>query len=101
MPLSGRFRNSSSVSRALVVVATELLYSLAACPSQDPCAILIRSARAGVAQLVEHLICNQTVGGSSPFAGSTSERENNGPREMGRDTGSSWQTHGSAGVTQW
>jgi hypothetical protein len=26
--------------------------------------------RAGVAQLVEHLICNQTVGGSSPFASS-------------------------------
>ena len=25
---------------------------------------------AGVAQLVEHLICNQTVGGSSPFASS-------------------------------
>src|ERR1051325_283315 len=27
---------------------------------------------AGVAQLVEHLICNQRVGGSSPFAGSMS-----------------------------
>ncbi len=27
--------------------------------------------RAGVAQLVEHLICNQTVGGSSPFASSS------------------------------
>ena len=27
--------------------------------------------RAGVAQLVEHLICNQTVGGSNPFASST------------------------------
>ena len=26
---------------------------------------------AGVAQLVERLICNQMVGGSSPFAGST------------------------------
>src|ERR1700722_11900045 len=26
------------------------------------------AVRAGVAQLVEHLICNQTVGGSSPFA---------------------------------
>ena len=25
---------------------------------------------AGVAQLVEHLICNQRVGGSSPFASS-------------------------------
>src|SRR5580658_2144328 len=28
---------------------------------------------AGVAQLVEHLICNQRVGGSNPFASSTSE----------------------------
>ena len=26
---------------------------------------------AGVAQLVEHLICNQRVGGSSPFASSS------------------------------
>ena len=30
-----------------------------------------RVARAGVAQLVEHLICNQRVGGSNPFASST------------------------------
>ncbi len=29
------------------------------------------AVRAGVAQLVEHLICNQTVGGSSPFASSS------------------------------
>ena len=29
---------------------------------------------AGVAQLVEHLICNQRVGGSSPFASSSSFR---------------------------
>ncbi len=28
------------------------------------------AVRAGVAQLVEHLICNQRVGGSSPFASS-------------------------------
>ena len=28
------------------------------------------AARAGVAQLVEHLICNEAVGGSSPFASS-------------------------------
>ena len=28
---------------------------------------------AGVAQLVEHLICNQAVGGSSPFASSICE----------------------------
>jgi hypothetical protein len=29
------------------------------------------AGRAGVAQLVEHLICNQRVGGSNPFASST------------------------------
>ena len=29
-----------------------------------------RPVQAGVAQLVEHLICNQTVGGSNPLAGS-------------------------------
>ena len=32
--------------------------------------VWIMAVRAGVAQLVEHLICNQTVGGSSPFASS-------------------------------
>jgi hypothetical protein len=31
----------------------------------------VLSGRAGVAQLVEHLICNQRVGGSNPFASST------------------------------
>jgi hypothetical protein len=30
-----------------------------------------QAVRAGVAQLVEHLICNQRVGGSSPFASSS------------------------------
>ena len=30
----------------------------------------LRGVFAGVAQLVEHLICNQRVGGSSPFASS-------------------------------
>src|ERR1700723_4717198 len=29
------------------------------------------AVRAGVAQLVEHLICNQRVGGSNPFASSS------------------------------
>ena len=32
---------------------------------------VFRVGRAGVAQLVEHLICNQRVGGSNPFASST------------------------------
>ena len=35
----------------------------------------VRGRRAGVAQLVEHLICNQRVGGSNPFASSTSRPE--------------------------
>ena len=39
---------------------------------------------AGVAQLVEHLICNQRVGGSSPFAGSTE-----------------FLINGRAGVVEW
>ena len=36
-------------------------------------------AWAGVAQLVEHLICNQRVGGSNPFASSTLRIEDPGP----------------------
>jgi hypothetical protein len=35
---------------------------------------------AGVAQLVEHLICNQRVGGSNPFASSTRGSLNRGLR---------------------
>ena len=35
--------------------------------------------RAGVAQLVEHLICNQRVGGSNPFASSTLGKLKTGP----------------------
>ena len=34
-------------------------------------ALTRRGQQAGVAQLVEHLICNQRVGGSNPFASST------------------------------
>src|SRR5216684_724913 len=33
---------------------------------------------AGVAQLVEHLICNQRVGGSNPFASSSFDRQRGG-----------------------
>ena len=39
---------------------------------------------AGVAQLVEHLICNQRVGGSIPSASSTSVRQ-------GSEAEQSWQ----------
>ncbi len=64
------------------------LSSCRALPGEDPCAILRTRVDelfrclnqawespevviwAGVAQLVEHLICNQRVGGSSPFASS-------------------------------
>ncbi len=39
---------------------------------------------AGVAQPVEHLICNQRVGGSNPFASSSSsERSGGGTRQAG------------------
>ena len=34
----------------------------------------LRLLLAGVAQLVEHLICNQRVGGSNPFASSSLRR---------------------------
>ena len=33
--------------------------------------------KAGIAQLVEHLICNQVVTGSSPVIGSTTYKYNN------------------------
>ena len=39
-----------------------------------------RVDRAGVAQLVEHLICNQRVGGSNPFASSTERKAQTGAR---------------------
>jgi hypothetical protein len=39
-----------------------------------PCGFVVfREESAGLAQLVEHLICNQGVVGSSPIAGTTSE----------------------------
>ena len=50
---------------------------LIVCPGWQGELCLVRSAcggsrttQAGVAQLVEHLICNQRVGGSNPFASS-------------------------------
>ena len=43
----------------------------APCNSWTLSAILTRFESAGVAQLVEHLICNQRVGGSIPSASST------------------------------
>jgi hypothetical protein len=47
----------------------------ASCASPKPDAKMrgwwVRQGHAGVAQLVEHLICNQRVGGSNPSAGST------------------------------
>ena len=47
---------------------------------------------AGVAQLVEHLICNQRVGGSNPFASSrivTIERAGRRSRSKPNETRSS------------
>jgi hypothetical protein len=40
-------------------------------------------SHAGVAQLVEHLICNQRVGGSNPFASSSIWQKGSG-RQGGR-----------------
>ena len=40
---------------------------------------VFRVGWAGVAQLVEHLICNQRVGGSNPFASSTFEKAKTEP----------------------
>jgi hypothetical protein len=44
-----------------------------ALPVSARCANVSMCVWAGVAQLVEHLICNQTVGGSNPFASSSFE----------------------------
>ena len=41
-------------------------------------------ANANVAQLVEQLICNQPVVGSSPFIGSTGQRDCGGAQKSGR-----------------
>src|SRR6266542_171313 len=43
-------------------------------PSPPTTGALGTRRRAGVAQLVEHLICNQRVGGSNPFASSRFDR---------------------------
>ena len=43
-----------------------------------------RGCRAGVAQLVEHLICNQRVGGSNPFASSNLRNRSGGRISSGR-----------------
>src|SRR5215217_3578875 len=49
------------------------LWTLA--PRQDiESAVTAIARRAGLAQLVEHLICNQGVGGSNPSAGTNSSR---------------------------
>ena len=49
--------------------------------------IPLRTSIAGLAQLVEHLICNQGVGGSSPSTGTISRRRaagmlNSAPRTV-------------------
>src|SRR5271168_1238975 len=46
-------------------------FQCAPCNPYAPSAILCGFESAGVAQLVEHLICNQRVGGSIPSASST------------------------------
>ena len=58
-----------------------------------------RLVQAGVAQLAEHLICNQTVGGSNPLAGSMSlvSAQKAARAEPERDGA----LRRFAGVTQW
>lgn len=51
--------------------------------------IPLRTSIAGLAQLVEHLICNQRVGGSSPSTGTIAFRlqtdtVNSAPRSVSR-----------------
>ena len=50
-------------------VERECVYAWCGVVSDCPGGLFV--VRAGVAQLVEHLICNQRVGGSNPFASST------------------------------
>ncbi len=54
------------------------------CPvrKRDKCDRALARSQAGVAQLVEHLICNQRVRGSNPFASSTPDNDSEIP-ELG------------------
>jgi hypothetical protein len=64
-----------------------------------PCHYNWRFVAAGVAQLVEHLICNQRVGGSNPFASSRlSEEEKAACRLKRRKMSSAGETELQAGV---
>ena len=52
-------------------------------PGSEPGGRISGSFYAGVAQLVEHLICNQRVGGSNPFASSTHSGARAAPDKIG------------------
>ena len=89
MPL----RSNSIPPRFALKPSLCYLYFCAVVPAMRKCACanegftgrFFRVGRAGVAQLVEHLICNQRVGGSNPFASST--LENGHGAESGKDVG--------------
>ena len=75
--IDGREDNGCTGSQRQALFSTELAIHVLDFGS-DPLAILIPLllslpglSGAGVAQLVEHLICNQRVGGSIPSASST------------------------------
>ena len=72
---------------------------MAKAPSRASAIMGRRLLQAGVAQLAEHLICNQTVGGSNPLAGSMSlvSARRPVPAESNRDGA----FRRFAGVTQW
>jgi hypothetical protein len=75
----GNFGNRFSLCRSLRVLKGDGMrvgvrvdvsgWSVLTCWCRGSCCISVRH-RAGVAQLVEHLICNQRVGGSTPSASS-------------------------------
>ena len=51
---------------------------------------LLGLSSAGVAQLVEHLICNQRVGGSIPSASSTSVRQGSAAEKFSQRKLTGW-----------
>src|SRR5437762_13682240 len=65
LPRSDRYAKVSSAAHSARALLREMRVGLQRAKN---------AVGAGVAQLVEHLICNQRVGGSSPFASSSSSQ---------------------------
>ncbi len=96
---SGELRSQCRNSQVRWVGCTQstVRVNLNVCPGWQEESCLVRHTcrsrqQAGVAQLVEHLICNQRVGGSNPFASSrivTHERAARRSRSKPNETRSS------------